>query len=155
MRDNNGVMWVSKYGDSLAMRTDAEDAVSMLSVAFPKQEQAFFVLAAKRMLDNGFTARRMRDAVNYLIDNFQYKELNIADIIKFDKRVKLYGRSEAMQWYDKNVGASQTNPMLKYFKLYKKEECNGEVMYALWSDLAKNGWNVEPMKRAQAKEFNY
>ena len=30
------------------------------------------------------------DAVNNVLDNFQYKELNVADIISYDKRVRLY-----------------------------------------------------------------
>ena len=30
------------------------------------------------------------DAVNHVIANFQYKELNVADVISYDKRVRLY-----------------------------------------------------------------
>ncbi|KAA6324380.1 hypothetical protein EZS27_026288 [termite gut metagenome] len=46
------------------------------------------------MLENEFTAKRLEEAVNHVLDNFQYKELNVSDIIKFDRRVKLYTGNE-------------------------------------------------------------
>ena len=87
-------MAVSLYRD--AEPSPAEVAVSMkrLQVAFPKMEPAFFNLLAERIMGNGFTAERLKDAVNHVLDNFQYKELNISDIILFDRRAKLYTHSE-------------------------------------------------------------
>ncbi len=46
---------------------------------------------------NGFTDKRLQDAVNYVIDNFQYKELNVSDIIRFDKYLKLYSYDEMLK----------------------------------------------------------
>lgn len=43
----------------------------------------------ERIKANNFSDERLIDAVNNVIDNFQYKELNISDIIKWDKREKL------------------------------------------------------------------
>lgn len=68
-----------------------------LELAFPKMERGFFDLLAERIIANGFTASRLKDAVNHVLDNFQYKELNISDIIRFDRRVKLYTYSEFSQ----------------------------------------------------------
>lgn len=62
--------------------------------AFPKMTPEFFSLLAERVIENGFTEQRLKDAVNHVIDNFQYKELNISDIIRFDKKIKLYTYSE-------------------------------------------------------------
>lgn len=50
----------------------------------------FFNLLAERIVSNDFSNDRLRDAVNYVIDNFKYKELHVADIVGFDKRIKLY-----------------------------------------------------------------
>ena len=66
-----------------------------LQSAFPKQNKEFFNVLAERLIANGFTDNRLTDAVNNVIDNFQYKELNISDIVRFDKKVRLYNYREA------------------------------------------------------------
>jgi len=50
----------------------------------------FFEILYDRIDKNGFTGKRLEDAINHVIDNFQYKELNVADIVSFDKRTKLF-----------------------------------------------------------------
>ena len=49
------------------------------------------------ILKEKFTQKRLEDAVNHVIANFQYKELNIFDIIKFDRRIKLYTYNEVCE----------------------------------------------------------
>ena len=66
-----------------------------LQSAFPKQSKEFFNVLAERLIANGFTDQRLTEAVNNVIDNFQYKELNISDIVSFDKKIKLYTYQEA------------------------------------------------------------
>ncbi len=66
-----------------------------LQSAFPKQNKEFFNVLAERLIANGFSDERLSDAVNNVIDNFQYKELNISDIVRFDKKRKLYNYQEA------------------------------------------------------------
>ena len=73
-----------------------------LQSAFPKQNKEFFNVLAERLIANGFTDERLADAVNNVIDNFQYKELNIADIVSFDKKIKLYTYSEACSMVTKD-----------------------------------------------------
>ena len=69
--------------------------------AFPKMGDPFFNLLAERVRANKFTTKRLNDAINHLIDNFNYKELNIADIIKFDKRAKLYSYNDVCKMVSK------------------------------------------------------
>lgn len=69
-------------------------SVNRLKAAFPKMGVEFFNILSERIVKNGFSNERLQDAVNYVIDNFHYKELNVSDIIKFDKRVKLYTYDE-------------------------------------------------------------
>ena len=80
--------------------TDVGIAKNMrrLQSAFPKQGKEFFNLLAERLIANGFTDDRLTDAVNNVIDNFRYKELNISDIVQFDNRVKLLSYSQAC-WF--------------------------------------------------------
>lgn len=85
---------VSLYQDTLS---DMGIAKSMrkLQSAFPKQSKEFFNVLAERLIANGFTDERLTDAVNNVIDNFQYRELNISDIVRYDKKMRLYTYSEA------------------------------------------------------------
>lgn len=64
-------------------------------------EKEFFALLTKYILKNQFTKERLRDAVDYVIENFKYKELNIADIISFDSKVKLFSYKEVCIMIDK------------------------------------------------------
>ena len=54
----------------------------------------FWNVLAERIVSVGFTSKRLKNAIENVIDNFQYKELNISDIIKYDRRVKLYTGKE-------------------------------------------------------------
>lgn len=69
-------------------------SVNRLKVAFPKMSDEFFNILSERVVANSFCNDRLKDAVNYVLDNFQYKELNVSDVIKFDKRAKLYSYNE-------------------------------------------------------------
>jgi hypothetical protein len=72
------------------MPADIAVAIKKLTLAFPRMESDFCNLLSERLIANGFTQERLRNAVDHVIDNFLYKELNIADIILYDRRVKLY-----------------------------------------------------------------
>lgn len=67
-------------------------------------------------MENKFTDQRLKDAVGYLIDNFQYKKPNIADLIRFDKRVKLWSYNEVCNLVSKQEGTFDD------FVKYKKNE---------------------------------
>lgn len=97
-----------------------------LQVAFPKMLPVFFDLLSERLIANGFTDERLTDAVNSVIDNFSYKELNISDIIRFDKKVKLYTYQEV---------ASLVTAGKASFEDFEKREINGILYRVLKSDL--------------------
>jgi hypothetical protein len=103
--------------------------MARLKVAFPKMERHFFDILAERIVDNGFTEQRLTDAVNCVIDNFPYKELNVADIIKFDRRVKLYSGSEFIK--------AQTNGI--HPSKFEMREIDGVKFWILKEDLIKAG----------------
>lgn len=77
-------------------------SVNRLKLAFPKMSDEFFNILSERVVANSFCNDRLKDAVNYVLDNFQYKELNVSDVIKFDKRVKLYSYNEVCVMVTKN-----------------------------------------------------
>lgn len=68
--------------------------IKKLQVAFPGQDTDFFNLLAERLVANRFSDRRLREAVSHMIDTFPYRRINIADVISFDRRVRLYTYGE-------------------------------------------------------------
>ena len=83
---------VSLYTDRLATAGDMKPIIAKLDAAFCNQfstdrdRAAFFGLLMQRMIENGFTLQRATDAVNYVIDHCRtYKQINIADVIQFDR----------------------------------------------------------------------
>lgn len=116
------------YDDSLSERGLVEN-IKKLQVVFARQPKEFFNVLTERIIANGFTDKRLTDAVNYVIDNFEYKELNVSDIIKFDKKIKLYNHSEATHMITSGKATS--------FEDFDKITINGTLFRYLKSDKAK------------------
>ena len=90
-------------------------------------EKAFFDVLAERIIENDFTEKRLIDAVSHVIDNFHYKELNIADVIQFDRRVKLYTGEEYMSAQMSGKQPSE----------FEKRTIDGTMYFVLKTDLQK------------------
>lgn len=108
--------------------TDEEIAVILdrLRDAFPNMRESFFDLLAERVIENDFTAQRLFDAVNNVIDNFQYKELNVADIIRYDRKARAYTYAEACEMVTRGEAT---------FDDFKVIEDGGQVYRVLKIDL--------------------
>ena len=117
---------LSLYADEKPERTDFIQANNRLGVAFPKMSKEFFVLLTEFIIKEGFTKERLKDAVNHVIANFQYKELNISDIIRFDRRVKLYSHSQASQMVTSGRAS---------FEDFDKKQIDGKMFWILKSDM--------------------
>ena len=89
----------------------------------------FFNILVERMMANGFTAGRLEDATAHVIDNFQYRELNVSDIIKFDRRVKLYTGKEFIKAQINGIACDR----------FERREIAGTVFWVLKEDLIKAG----------------
>ena len=126
MKNSNGEMSVSLYNGCSADPNEIAVGMKRLKVAFPKMDNAFFNLLAERVMDNGFSSERLKHAINHVLDNFQYKELNISDIIRFDKRVRLYSYNEVCVLVSKGLAS---------FTDFEKREINGTVYRVLKSEL--------------------
>lgn len=79
--------------------------MNRLKAAFHKMasNNDFFDLLSERVVANGFSNERLKDAINQILDNFQYKELVISDIIKYDRKIKLYTYSEVVNMVTKGL----------------------------------------------------
>ena len=60
-----------------------------IKACFPAISPEFYKVLMERIKEKGFSDDRLSDSVNNLIDNFQYPNPTLANILSFDKRVKI------------------------------------------------------------------
>ena len=65
--------------------------------AFPALPNNFFLTLTDRIIANGFSDKRLIDAVNHVIDNHVYPEPSIAEFISFDRKIKLYSHQDILK----------------------------------------------------------
>jgi hypothetical protein len=128
-KTSSGEFELSLYDDRQALPETVAKASLYLQRAFPKMEEDFFNILSERILANKFTEERLRDAVRHVVDNFHYKELNVADIVSYDRRVKLYTGAEFMNAQMNGTHCSK----------FEKRVIDGEIFWVLKSDLIKAG----------------
>lgn len=87
---------ISIYHGEIANPTIIAQQSAKIQVAFPNLDKLFFTILTERVIKNGFTEQRLKDATEYLIDNFKYPKPSIAEIINFDKKLKLYSHNEVV-----------------------------------------------------------
>ena len=114
--DNEISVYTDNYIDGTALKKE----LSRLQAAFPEITDDFIIILTERVLKNKFTEKRLHDAINNVIDNFKYKTPNIAEIISFDKRVKLYSYTDILEIHHKTGDA---------FKYYTKLRVKGDFYY--------------------------
>lgn len=127
-KESQGLISTNREGErSISLYTDEEASLSDIAVsmyrlrtAFPNMENGFFNILAERVAANRFTSKRLADAVNHLIDNFGYKNILVSDLIRFDKKVRLYTYEEATIYATTNSVALD--------KVFVRREIDG-VMY--------------------------
>lgn len=93
---------ISIYSGTPATPLEIASETAKIAVSFPSLDKLFFTILAERLIKNNFTIDRLKDAIAYLIDNFHYPKPSIADIISFDKKVKLYSYNEVTVLIDQN-----------------------------------------------------
>ena len=96
---------VSLYNDNQADIKLIATELRKLKAAFPQLDNEFISVATERMVANDFTEKRTKDAIGNLIDNFKYPRPTIADIVGFDKRIRLYTHNE----YSHEILSRQAN----------------------------------------------
>src|SRR5690554_2202106 len=99
--EKDGKQYLSIYTGELTQR-EMTKCMARLKVAFPSLPKEFYGLLGNRMMEKGFTDDKMRDAINYVIDNCKYPVPSIAEFLSFDKVVKLYSYQEVSVLVTKN-----------------------------------------------------
>jgi hypothetical protein len=129
-RNEKGELAISEFTDELATNNEIAIGISKICSSFPRMEPEFWNILAERIRANKFTAERLKQAVEFVIDNFKYKELNVSDIIRFDRYIKLYTAGEFA--YAQTTGIDPSE--------FEKREIDGVMYRVLKSDLTKAGY---------------
>jgi hypothetical protein len=115
--ESTGQTEISIYSGELTAKCIATESKKIQS-AFPSLPKTFFDLLSERIVLNNFSDERLKAAVGYLLDNFKYPTPTIADIISFDKRVKLYSYSDVLESLDKGRIWSDFIKILRNEKIF-------------------------------------
>ena len=100
-----------------------------LKNTFPALPTGFYDVLNDRIKEKGFSDQRLMDAINHVIDTCVYPTPTIANIISFDKRIKLYTYDEVLKLLD--TGAS--------FDDFKVIERNGKKYRVKLADCEQCG----------------
>lgn len=87
---DNGKIELSLYVAGRPSESVLNKAIERLKVAFPYQNIQFFDLLRERVVVHKFCDERLRDAIDDVIDNYNYKTLTIANIIGYNKTIPIY-----------------------------------------------------------------
>lgn len=110
---------VSVYEDRKADPGLIATEIAKLKAAFPAIEMSYISILSERLQANGFTEQRLKDAIATVIDNFRYQKPNIADIIAYDKKVKLYTYNETYQEIEKGAEWSDFKIIERNGKIFR------------------------------------
>jgi hypothetical protein len=95
LTDDNGEVEISIYFGEITPQEGVKQA-ARVKAAFPSLHPEFFTIFLDRMIEKGFSDKRMIDAVNNVIDTCIYPTPTIANFTTFDKRAKLYTYDEVV-----------------------------------------------------------
>jgi len=105
--------------------------VKKIKNAFPALPSGFYDILTDRIKDLNFSDERFMDSVNNLIDTCIYPQPTIANIISWDKRIKLYNYQEIVALVDRHGEVVWTS--------YKAVKINGfkSRVYASVTDIER------------------
>ena len=118
-------MYISLYTGDLTQQAMAK-YMARLKMAFPSLPKDFYFLLGERMKEKGFSDEKMKDAINYVIDNCKYPVPTIAEFLSYDKVAKLYTYQEVADMVTKCKAS---------FDDFEKRKIGEEVFRILKSDL--------------------
>ena len=105
---------ISIYRDGSVKATTLMACVSELKKAFPKLPIGWYDVLERMLDEEGFTNQRLIDATKALIRTCPYPEPAIANIIGFDKNVKVYSYNDLLE-HKKDASATERRAYLESF----------------------------------------
>lgn len=111
---------ISIFTGVTASENEIKSEVKKLMAAFPDVKNDFLIVLVERIIDKNFTKERVRDAINHVIDTNPYQRPSIANIVSFDRKIKVYTYSEI---------SAKCYPGYSAFDYFEKIEIEGRKRY--------------------------
>lgn len=112
--------FISLYDDPTPDKRTIGIEVERLQKAFPQIDKNYLFVLTERIIDKKITAQQLKDAVNRVIDTCVYPVPGMAEILSFDKRIKLYTYIQALRLKDEGIEFSRQFDMI---------DIDGKIMY--------------------------
>jgi hypothetical protein len=71
--------------------------IKRLACAFPATPDEFYPVLMDMVQRDGFTVKRIKDAVDNAIRNYKYPTLSASEILSYDKTMRLYHYAEVLK----------------------------------------------------------
>jgi len=95
-------MFLSVYDDELIDERDVVKNIMRIRKSFPDLHDGFYEIISEMVFKLRFTKKQLEDAADNLIINFRYgREPNPAEILSWDKKIRLYSWNEIADICDK------------------------------------------------------
>jgi hypothetical protein len=112
---------ISLYTDESASAEQIKTEVKKLLSAFPDIDNNYIIVLIDRLIANKFTKQRVCDAISSIIDTCHYKRPMIAEIVSFDRKMKLFTYSEMVakcspNYTSENFGRIEINGQIRYYE---------------------------------------
>lgn len=111
---------ISIYQGSVATQSDIKSELKKLKAAFPEVDNDYIIILTSRLVEKRFTKQRVQDTINNIIDTCPYRRPAIAEIISFDKRIKVYDFLEVQ---------NMCSPGKPAFERFERVNINGKWKY--------------------------
>jgi hypothetical protein len=114
---------ISLYNDQPAETDHIKNECRRLQLVFPVIKAEFILIMAERIKARKMTGKQLTDAIDNLIDNFKYQHPTVADVVSWDRRIKLYSYDEAVNHANKIGGYLS--------EIFDKTNVNGQIRWIL------------------------
>jgi len=98
-------------------------------MAFPALPKGFYDVMSEMIQDEGFTDERLNDAVKNVIKTCVYPTPTIANILSWDRRIKLYNYKEVCDYIDEGGKMSD----------FKRKEIGGRTYWINRAEAEQHG----------------
>lgn len=98
--------YLSPYQGERATKQQIDYAIERLKSNYPSMSPMFWAELQSQIVKCGFTAERLIDAVDCIVQTNPYKEIRIAEIIGFGKGAKLYTYSQMQDLINRDGGTT-------------------------------------------------
>ncbi len=131
---------ISIYIDDVVVPSVFQEQMVRLKLSFPELDNGWYEILRERVKAKGITNRQLIDAVNDLIDNFQYPKPTIANILNYNKKVAVLNYDDYLKKL--NECGKEVN------ELYGLIDIDGKCFHAKNTDIEKyklKKWEVKKL----------